>query len=68
MHLALTDEQQALQDHLRSYFAGLVEEGERTAIPSPPTPGSSAGWATTAGWAWAGPPSSGVRDAGPSTR
>ena len=35
MHLALTDEQQALQDHLRSYFAGLVEEGQRTDDPEP---------------------------------
>ncbi len=26
MHLALTDEQQALQDELRTYFAGLAEE------------------------------------------
>jgi alkylation response protein AidB-like acyl-CoA dehydrogenase len=35
MHLALTDEQQSLQDHLRTYFAGLVEEGERTDDPEP---------------------------------
>ena len=28
-------EQQALQDHLRSYFAGLVEEGQRTDDPEP---------------------------------
>src|SRR5450755_326465 len=35
MHLALTDEQQALKEHLRSYFAGLVEEGERTDAPEP---------------------------------
>ncbi len=33
MHLALTDEQQALQDRLRAYFTGLVEEEERKDDP-----------------------------------
>ena len=35
MHLALTDEQQELQDRLRNYFAGLVDEEERTDDPGP---------------------------------
>jgi 3-oxocholest-4-en-26-oyl-CoA dehydrogenase alpha subunit len=35
MHLALTAEQQDLQDHLRGYFATLVDEEERTDDPEP---------------------------------
>jgi 3-oxocholest-4-en-26-oyl-CoA dehydrogenase alpha subunit len=35
MHLALTAEQQDLQDHLRNYFAGLVEDAGRTDDPEP---------------------------------
>jgi alkylation response protein AidB-like acyl-CoA dehydrogenase len=35
MHLALTAEQQELQDRLRDYFAGLVAEDERTVDPEP---------------------------------
>ncbi len=33
MHLALTEEQQELQDRLRTYFAGLVDEEERDRPP-----------------------------------
>ncbi len=35
MHLALTDEQQGLQDRLRAYFTGLVEEEGRNDDPEP---------------------------------
>jgi 3-oxocholest-4-en-26-oyl-CoA dehydrogenase alpha subunit len=35
MHLALTDEQQGLQDRLRAYFTGLVEEESRNDDPEP---------------------------------
>ncbi len=35
MHLALTDEQQALQEELRGYFAGLVEESAQSEDPEP---------------------------------
>ncbi len=35
MHLALTDEQQGLQDRLRAYFTGLVEEERRNDDPEP---------------------------------
>ena len=35
MHLALTAAQQDLQDHLRGYFATLVDEEERTDDPEP---------------------------------
>jgi alkylation response protein AidB-like acyl-CoA dehydrogenase len=34
MHLALTDEQQDLQDRLRLYFAGLVADEEQAADPA----------------------------------
>src|SRR5450432_4640580 len=34
MHLALTTEQHELQDRLRTYFSGLVEEDERTGDPT----------------------------------
>ena len=55
----LTDEQRALRDELREYFAGLLSPGgaPSDAAPSgtaPPTARSSAGWAATAGSASAG--------------
>ncbi|TWF95012.1 acyl-CoA dehydrogenase-like protein [Saccharopolyspora dendranthemae] len=59
MFIELTEEQRALQAELREYFSNLVTPEEREALAwtgtTRPTARWSAGWAATAGWAWAGP-------------
>ena len=68
VYLEFTEEQRNLQRQLREYFEGLVADVEGSAPDEPPTPGTSAGWATTAGWASGGPSNTAVRPGGPSIR